>query len=85
MVVLRDIYLRNFDFWAGAVDTVHELTEDDLDILEEEISSQYPDGIGETELNDLFWHEEDEIAMMLGYTCWEDMLEERNMEEEDDE
>lgn len=63
--------LQNFEFWSGARDTANELTGRELDAIERELEAMYPDGMDETDLNDLFWFEPDYIAEMLGYECWE--------------
>ena len=67
--------LTEFEFWSGARDTVKYLTEDELDAIEEMLEELYPDGMDETELNDLFWFEEDTIAEWLGYKDFEAIME----------
>ena len=44
-------------------------------INEEMLKECYPDGIGETELNDIFWFEEDMIAEWLGYNNFDEIME----------
>ena len=63
--------LRNFEVWSGARDTANELTGQELDRIESELESLYPDGMDETDVNDIFWFDQDWIAEMLGYECWE--------------
>lgn len=75
MKVYREISLRDFDFWAGARDTVKYLTEEELEQIEQILEDLYPDGIGETELNDLVWFEDDLIAEWLGYETFEKIME----------
>ena len=84
----------NFEFWSGAVQTVNELTTRELNTIEQTLEELYPDGMSETEVNDLFWFEEDTIAEWLGYECWEhleadhagkDWPEEEEDEEEEEE
>jgi hypothetical protein len=62
-----NVTLRNFKAWSGAVDTqdriLNEGKGEDFDSLIEEL---YPDGLGETALNDLLWFEEDWLFEMLG-------------------
>ena len=59
--------LVNFDAWSGAVDTkeriIQEGKADEFDNLIDEL---YPDGLSETQLNDILWFEEDWIFEMLG-------------------
>jgi len=54
--------LRNFDAWSGAVGTkeviIDNNKEDDFEFLIEEL---YPEGIEETQLNDILWFESDWI------------------------
>ena len=58
--------LVNFDAWSGAVDTKERIMQegkaDEFDNLIEEL---YPDGLSETQLNDILWFEEDWIFEML--------------------
>ena len=42
----------------------------------------YPDGMTDTQVNDLFWFEEDFIAQILGYRNWEELEEDEEEEEE---
>ena len=48
--------LRNFEAWSGAVETKNTILEndkgEDFDSLIEEL---YPDGLSETQLNDILW------------------------------
>lgn len=59
--------LSNFDAWSGAKDTKETILqagkEKDFDFLIEEL---YPDGLSETQLNDLLWFESDWIFEQLG-------------------
>lgn len=90
-VITMKIYvensLSNFDFWSGAKDTVKYLTDAELDTIEAILEDEYPDGMSETQINDLFWFEEDWIAEMLGYEDFEAIMhrEEEEEEEEEDE
>jgi hypothetical protein len=61
MKVTNDnLTLRDFNAWSGAVETKQTIIdnnkEQDFDFLIEEL---YPDGIEETELNDLLWFDDD--------------------------
>lgn len=59
--------IKSFNAWSGAVETqeriINEGKADDFDNLIEEL---YPDGLSETELNDLLWFEEDWLFEQLG-------------------
>ena len=65
--------IRNFEFWAGAIDRVKYFTGEQLDTVEEILIDIYPNGIDDTTLNDLFWFDEDMIAEWLGYDSFEDL------------
>jgi len=59
--------LRHFQPWGRAVSTFETIENaeklDDLELLIEEL---YPDGISETQLNDILWVEEDWLFEQLG-------------------
>lgn len=84
MIVTRDISLREFEPWQGAIPTYEALSVDELDQLESELELQYPDGIDETELNDLFWFDEDLVFQLAGHVEEDDEEEDDDEEEEDD-
>lgn len=50
-----------------------------MDTIETMLEDIYPDGIGETELNDLFWFDDDTIAEWLGYESFEQIMERKNI------
>lgn len=76
-IIIEDKRLRDFEFWSGAKDTVSELTSDDLDTIENILEDAYPDGMTETQINDLFWFDTDIIAEWLGYEDWDALYNER--------
>lgn len=71
--------LANFDAWSGAKDTKETILNagkgEEFDFLIEEL---YPNGLSETQLNDLLWFESDWIYESLGISEEE---EEENEEE----
>lgn len=86
MKIIMDTSLENFEAWSGAVDTLNTLREKDLcDRLESMLDDLYPDGMTDTELNDLLWFEEDAIAEWLGFRDWEDLENDGEEEDEEDE
>ena len=85
MKVYTEQSLCNFKFWAGAKDTVKYLTDGELEQIESIFEELYPDGMDETQINDIFWFEEDWIAEMLGYSDFEELMHRDDEEEEDDE
>lgn len=84
MKIYTENSLSNFEFWSGAVDRVKYLTDDELDTIEAILEDVYPDGMDETQINDLFWFEEDWIAEMLGYEDFEAIMHRDDEEEEID-
>ena len=85
MKITKEMSLRNFEGWSGAVDTLNTLTDDQKDALEANLKELYLDGVDETRLNDLLWFENDTIAEWLGFEDWEDLERENSGEEEDEE
>lgn len=64
--------LENFEFWSGAEETAERITKyDKWDELEAMLEEEYPDGIDETELNDLLWFDDDNISEMLGIPTYD--------------
>ena len=74
MKVYRDESLTEFEFWSGAKDTAMYLTDDEMDTIENILEELYPEGMSETELNDLFWFEDDLIAEWLGYDSFDEIM-----------
>ena len=85
MKVYREIDIRNFEPWSGAVQTYDRIwNENKLDELEALIDELYPDGIDETQLNDILWFEEDWLYETLGIEDEEDEEDEDEEEESED-
>lgn len=67
MRTYNETNLLNFQAWSGAIDTKNTIIDhdkqEDFDYLIEEI---YPDGLSETQLNDILWFEEEWIFEQLG-------------------
>ena len=60
MIIKTETNLRNFETWSGATETKNLI----LDAgLEEEfeglIEELYPEGLTDTELNDILWYDDD--------------------------
>lgn len=67
MKLYRELDLTRFEAWSGAVDTYNRIyNEDKLNDLEFLLSDLYPDGIEETQLNDLLWFESEWLFECLG-------------------
>lgn len=80
MIVTKDINLRDHEPWSGAVSTMKHLTYEQMNHLEFILDELYPDGMTETQLNDILWFETDWIAEMLGYADWEALLDDEEDE-----
>lgn len=72
MKITSDLNLRNFDFWSGAKD--HEFTYEELEQIEFILEDIYPDGMTDTQVNDLFWFEEETLCEWLGIDFENDYL-----------
>ena len=75
MRIYREIPLTEFEFWAGGKDTVEELTDSELEQIEQILEEIYPEGMSEFEVNDTFWFERDLIAEWLGYKDFDEIME----------
>lgn len=75
MKIYTEKSLHNFEFWSGAKTTAETIWDkfgqEGFDTIESNLEMDYPDGMDETQINDLFWFEEDYIATLLGYRNWE--------------
>lgn len=78
MKITSWIDLKSFEFWSGAIQTRRLLTDKEMDELEDYFNEVYPEGIDETELNDIFWFDGQFIAEFLGYEDEEQFWEDRN-------
>lgn len=68
MKITTEQTLKNFEFWSGAKENANSLTYSQLDEVENILEDIYPDGLSETELNDLFWFDFDTIKEWLNIT-----------------
>lgn len=66
MRIYKEESLSGFEFWSGAKDFAEKLTDNELDQIEAILTDTYPDGMDETELNDLFRFEPETICDWLG-------------------
>lgn len=65
--ITEEIDLINFKAWSGGKDTLDDLSSSDIETLQSIIEDAYPDGMTDTQLNDLLWFDRDWIAEVLGY------------------
>ena len=67
MKITSEMSLKNFKAWSGAKDTLNKLIElDKCDDLEFILEDLYPNGLTETQLNDILWFEDEWIFETLG-------------------
>ena len=67
MKITSEISLKNFKAWSGAKDTLNKLIElDKCDELEFILEDLYPNGMTETQLNDILWFDDEWIFETLG-------------------
>ena len=87
MTIKSEISLENFQAWSGAVSTLNRIINEgkcsQLDFMLEEL---YPDGMTDTQLNDLLWHDSDTVFEWLDIRTYDQIkeeLEEKKAELED--
>ena len=66
MKVYKEMNLRDFEFWSGAKSNAETLTDEQLDMVESILEDSFPDGMDETQINDIFWFDFDTIREWLG-------------------
>ena len=84
MKYLVEDSLNNFNAWSGGKDTLEELTESQIDSVENLIEEYFGDTPTDTEINDFLWFERDTIAQHLGFSDWEHLNQEEEEEEEEE-
>lgn len=66
MTIKTEQSLRNFEFWSGAKSNAEMMTAEELDSVESALEELYPDGMTDTEINDLFWFDFDYVCDLIG-------------------
>lgn len=67
MRTYSDTKLVDFQAWSGAIDTKNTIIDHDKQTdFEYLIDELYPDGLSETQLNDILWFESEWIFEQLG-------------------
>ena len=67
MKITSEMSLKNFKAWSGAKDTLNKLIElDKCNDLEFILDDLYPNGLTDTQLNDILWFENEWIYETLG-------------------
>lgn len=68
MKITSETSVKDFEFWSGAKDRAILLTDSELDQIEQTLDELYPEGMTDTELNDLFWFDFEEVCRWIGET-----------------
>lgn len=66
MKITTEKSFSNFEFWSGAKHNAALLSYSQLDAIENALEDIYPDGMTETELNDLFWFDFEFVCECIG-------------------
>ena len=67
MTITYELDLNSFQAWSGAKDTLGRIQrEGKCGLLEQILEDTYPDGMTETELNDLLWFDSESVYEWLG-------------------
>ena len=67
MTITYELDLNSFEAWSGAKETLERIQrEGKCEELENVLEELYPDGMTETELNDLLWFEPETVYEWLG-------------------
>ena len=84
MTINYELDLNNFQAWSGAKDTLDRIQrEGKCEELENILEDMYPDGMTETELNDLLWFDSESVYEWLGIRS-EEQIEKEIKEAEDE-
>ena len=67
MKIVQEIGISEFQAWSGAVETLERICNENKESeFEAMIEELHPDGLTDTELNDILWFESEWIYEMLG-------------------
>ena len=84
MTITYDLDLNSFNAWSGAVDTLDRIQrEGKCEELENILEDLYPDGMTETQLNDLLWFDSEQVYEWLGIRSETKVREEMKEAEEE--
>jgi hypothetical protein len=82
MKIISEISIVNFDAWSGAIDTQKKIVaENKVDDFDSYIEELYPEGLTDTELNDILWFDSENVFEYLGISEDEEEPEEETDEE----
>jgi hypothetical protein len=65
MKITTEKNLNEFIFWSGARALANKLTYAELDWISQQLEELYPNGMTDTQINDLFRFEEDFICEII--------------------
>ena len=71
MKITKEIRLSQFEFWGGAKKFAKQLTYSELNELEGYIEDFLIENLTETDINDLFWFEDEMICEWLDLDIYE--------------
>ena len=84
MTITYELDLNSFEAWSGAKDTLDRIQrEGKCEELENILEELYPDGMTETELNDLLWFDSESVYEWLGIRSEEQIEKEIKEAEEE--
>ena len=84
MTITYELDLNSFQAWSGAKDTLERIQrEGKCAELENVLEELYPDGMTETELNDLLWFDSESVYEWIGIRSEEQI--EKEIEEAEEE
>ena len=84
MTITYELDLNSFEAWSGAKDTLDRIQrEGKCAELENILEELYPDGMTETELNDLLWFDSESVYEWLGIRSKEQIEKEIKEAEEE--
>ena len=84
MTIIYELDLNRFEAWSGAKETLERIRrEGKCEELENVLEELYPDGMTETELNDLLWFDSESVYGWLGIRSEEQI--EREIKEAEEE
>ena len=84
MIITYELDLNSFEAWSGAKDTLDRIQrEGKCGLLEQILEDTYPDGMTETELNDLLWFDSESVYEWLGIRSEEQIEKEIKEAEEE--
>ena len=84
MTITYELDLNSFQAWSGAKDTLDRIQrEGKCEELENVLEELYPDGMTDTELNDLLWFDSESVYEWLGIRSEEQIEKEIKEAEEE--